>query len=195
VLARIEALSIPLLSNVHTDATVLAFCLLAAVLTGVVFGLAPALQVPAHALHDALKDTARGSTAGKGRNWIRGALVVSEIAFACVLLVSAGLLVRSFLRVLEVNLGFRPEQAATVRVDPDATYSTQAQQNTYFDEVLRRVRDIPGIGAAGLTDALPLGRNRSWGAPAKGQVYPRGKFPIAFVRVVSDGYLKALGIR
>jgi predicted permease len=120
--------------------------------------------------------------------------VVSEISFACVLLVSAGLLVRSFLRVLDVNLGFRPEQAATVRVDPDATYSTQAQQNAYFNEVLRRVRDIPGIGAAGLTDALPLGRNRSWGAPAKGQVYPRGKFPTAFVRVVSDGYLKALGV-
>jgi predicted permease len=179
---------------VHTDATVLAFCLLAAVLTGVVFGLAPALQVPTHALHDALKDTARGSTAGRSRNWIRGALVVSEIAFACVLLVSAGLLVRSFLRVLDVNLGFRPEQAATVRVDPDANYSTQAKQNAYFDEVLRRVRDIPGIGAAGLTDALPLGRNRSWGAPAKGQVYPPGKFPNAFVRVVSDGYLKALGI-
>jgi predicted permease len=193
VLASIESLSIPLLGNVHTDVTVLAFCLLAAVLTGVVFGLAPALQVPANALHDALKDTARGST-GKGRNWIRGALVISEIAFACVLLVSAGLLVRSFLRVLEVNLGFRPEQAATVRVDPDARYSTQAQQNAYFDEVLRRVRDIPGIAAAGLTDALPLGRNRSWGAPAKGQVYQRGKFPVAFVRLVSDGYLKALGI-
>ena len=145
-------------------------------------------------LHDALKDTARGSTAGQGRNWIRGALVVSEIALACVLLVSAGLLVRSFLRVLDVNLGFRPEHAATVRVDPDASYSTQAQRNAYFDEVLRRVRAVPGITAAGLTDALPLGRNRSWGAPAKGQVYPPGKFPIAFVRVVSDGYLKALGI-
>jgi predicted permease len=79
-------------------------------------------------------------------------------------------------------------------VDPDASYSTQAKQNAYFDEVLRRVRDIPGIEAAGLTDALPLGRNRSWGAPAKGQVYPRGKFPVAFVRVVTDGYLKALGI-
>ncbi len=194
VLARVEALSIPLLGNVRTDVTVLVFCLLAAVATGVVFGLTPALQVPRNALHDALKDTARGSTAGKGRNWIRGALVVSEIAFACVLLVSAGLLVRSFLRVLDVNLGFRPEHAATVRVDPDARYSTQAQVNAYFDEVLRRVRDIPGVGAAGLTDALPLGRNRSWGAPAKGQVYPRGKFPNAFVRVVSDGYLKALGI-
>ena len=193
VLARIESLSIPLLGSVSTNATVLAFCLLAAVLTGVVFGLAPALQVPANALHDALKDTARGST-GKGRNWIRGALVVSEIAFACVLLVSAGLLVRSFLHVLDVNLGFRPEQAATVRVDPEVRYSTQAQQNAYYDDVLRRVRDIPGIAAAGLTDALPLGRNRTWGAPAKGQVYQRGKFPKAFVRIVSDGYLKALGI-
>ena len=194
LLARIESLSIPLLSNIHTDVTVLGFCLLAAVLTGVVFGLAPALQVPSHTLHDALKDTARGSTAGKGRNWVRGALVVSEIAFACVLLVSAGLLVRSFLRVLDVNLGFRPEQASTVRVDPDARYTTQAQQNAYFDEVLRRVREIPGVVAAGITDALPLGRNRTWGAGAKGQVYPRGQFPTAFVRIVSDGYLRSLGI-
>jgi predicted permease len=194
ILTRLEGLSIPLLGNVRTDVTALAFCLAAAVLTGVIFGLAPALQAPAMALHDVLKDTTRGSTAGKSRNWIRSALVVSEIAFACVLLVSAGLLVRSFLRVLDVNLGFRPEHAATVRVDPETRYSTQAQQNAYFDDVLRRVRDIPGIGAAGLTDALPLGRNRSWGAPAKGQVYPPGKFPNAFVRIVSDGYLRAMGI-
>jgi predicted permease len=194
ILAHLEAIGIPLLANVRVDVPVLAFCFMAAVLTGVVFGLAPALQVPANTLHDALKDSTRGSTAGTGRNWIRSALVVSEIAFACVLLVGAGLLVRSFLRVLDVNLGFRPEHAAALRVDPDASYSTQAQQNAYFDEVLRRVRAIPGIAAAGLTDALPLGRNRSWGAPAKGQVYPRGKFPNAFVRVVSDGYLRALGI-
>ena len=194
IVARLEALSIPLLVNVRTDGTVVAFCLLAAMLTGVVFGLAPALQVPARALHDALKDTARGSTAGKGRNWIRGGLVVSEIAFACVLLVGAGLLVRSFLHVLDVNLGFQPEHAATVRVDPDASYSTQSKQNAYFDEVLRRTREIPGIHAAGMTDALPLGRNRAWGSPAKGQVYPPGKFPNAFVRVVSDGYIKAMGI-
>lgn len=194
ILASLEAIGIPLLGNIRTDFTVLAFCLMAAVLTGVVFGLAPALHVSANTLHDALKDTTRGSTAGKGRNWIRSVLVVSEIAFACVLLVGAGLLVRSFLHVLDVDLGFRPEHAAALRVDPDSSYSTQAQVNAYIDEVLRRVRAVPGITAAGLTDALPLGRNRSWGAPAKGQVYPRGKFPIAFVRVVSDGYLKAMGI-
>jgi len=194
ILAHLETLSIPLLVNVRTDGAVLTFCLLSAMLKGVVFGLAPALQSPANAAHDALEDTARGSTSGKSRNWIRGALVVSEIAFACVLLVSAGLLVRSFLRVLDVNLGFRPEHAATVRVDPDVRYSTQAKQNAHFDEVLRRIRDLPGIQAAGLTDALPLGRDRSWGAPAKGQIYAPGKFPDAFVRIVSDGYLKAMGI-
>jgi predicted permease len=193
-LAHLDAVGIPLLAHVRIDVPVLAFSLMAALLTGVVFGLAPALQVPANTLHDALKDSTRGSTAGTGRNWVRSALVVSEISFACVLLVGAGLLVRSFLRVLDVNLGFRPEHAAALRVDPDASYSTQAQLNTYIGEVLRRVRDVPGIAAAGLTDALPLGRNRSWGAPAKGQVYPRGKFPNAFVRVVSDGYLKAMGI-
>ncbi len=194
ILARVEALSIPLLATVRTNLTVLAFCLAVSALTGVVFGLAPALQTPVNTLHDVLKDSSRGSTAGKSRGWIRNALVISEIAFACVLLVGAGLLVRSFLRVLDVHLGFRPEHAAAIRVDPDSRYSTQAQQNAYFDEVLRRVREIPGIGAAGLTDTLPLGRNRSWGAPAKGQVYARGKFPDAFVRVVSDGYIKAMGI-
>jgi predicted permease len=166
----------------------------AAALTGVVFGLAPVLQAPANALHDVLKETMRGSTAGKSRNWVRNMLVISEIAFACVLLVSAGLLVRSLLRVMDVNLGFRPEHTATMRVDPSAGYATQAQQNAYFDEVLRRVRAIPGTQAAGLTDTLPLGRNRSWGAPAKGQTYPPGKFPDAFVRVVSDGYRQAMGI-
>jgi predicted permease len=193
-LAHLDAISIPLLQNVRTDATAVGFTLLMAVLTGLIFGMVPALQVPAAALHDALKDTNRGSTGGKGRGWIRDALVVSEIAFACVLLVGAGLLIRSFLRVLDVNLGFRPESAVAVRVDPARQFSAQAQQNAYFDDVLRRVKDIPGIQAAGLTDALPLGRNRSWGVTAKGQVYAPGQYPDAFVRIVSDGYLKTMGI-
>jgi len=193
-LAHMDAMNIPLLQNVRTDATAVGFTLLMAVLTGLIFGMVPALQVPSAALHDVLKDTNRGSTGGRGRGWIRDALVVSEIAFACVLLVGAGLLIRSFLQVLDVNLGFRPESAVAVRVDPARRLSGQTQQNAYFDEVLRRVRDIPGIQAAGLTDALPLGRNRSWGAGAKGQVYLPGQYPDAFVRIVSDGYLRPMGI-
>lgn len=193
-LTHLNAVNIPLLQDVRTDPTALGFILILAVLTGLIFGLVPALHVPATVLHDALKDTSRGSTEGKRRGWIRNSLVVAEIAFACVLLVGAGLLIRSFLRVLDVNLGFRPERTAAVRVDPERKYATQAQQNAYFDEVLHRVKAVPGIEAAGLTDALPLGRNRSWGAPAKGQVYAKGKFPVAFVRVVSDGYVSAMGI-
>jgi putative ABC transport system permease protein len=192
--AHLNAISIPLLQNVRTDAATLGFTLLMAVLTGVIFGLAPALQAPATALNDVLKDTSRGSTEGKHRQWIRGTLVVSEIAFACVLLVGAGLLIRSLARVLDVELGFRPERTATVRVDPDPTYRTQPQQNAYFDEVLRRTKEIPGVLAAGMTDALPLGKNRSWGAGEKGVTYPTGKYPNAFVRVVSDGYVGAMGI-
>ena len=178
----------------RVDPTALGFTVALAVFTGLVFGLAPALQVRTAALHDALKDTNRGSTGGKPRVWLRSALVVSEIAFACVLLVGACLLVRSFIRVLDVNLGFQPENAVTVRIEPETPTSTQAQLNAYFDDALRRVRDIPGIQAAGLTDSLPLGMNRSWGAPEKGHTYPKGRFPEAFVRVVSDGYIKAMGI-
>ena len=194
LLAGLDAMNIPLLRDVKIDATALGFTLLAAVATGVIFGLAPALHAPTTALHDVLKDAARGATAGRGRYWVRNALVVSEIAFACVLIVGAGLLVRSFLHVLDVNMGFRPERAAAIRVDPDSRYKTQAEQNAYFDEVLRRTRELPGIEAAGVTDALPLGKNRSWGAGEVGHVYPKGKFPVAFVRLVSDGYVRAMGI-
>jgi predicted permease len=192
--AHLDAISLPLLRNVHMDGEALGFTLLMAIFTGVVFGLAPAFQVKATALHDALKDTGRGSTEAKQKQWVRGALVVSEIAFACVLLVGAGLLIRSFLHVLDVNMGFHPESAAHVRVDPERRFATQELQSAYWDDILHRARSIPGTTAAGLTDALPLGRNRSWGSPAKGQTYPKGTFPVAFVRIVSDGYIGAMGI-
>jgi predicted permease len=193
-LASLDAISIPLLASVRTDGTALAFTAAIAVVAGIVFGLAPAFQARSAALHDSLKDATRGSTEGRGRRWVRSALVVSEIAFACVLLVGAGLLIRSLIRVLDVDLGFQPARAATIRVDPDSRYATAEQRNAYVDEVLRRVREIPGVDAAGITDALPLGRNRTWGARAKGVTYERGRAPIAFVRVVSDGYPAALGI-
>ncbi len=193
-IAHLDAFSIPLLASVRTDTAALAFTLGMALLTGLIFGLAPAFQIPVARLHDALKDTSRGSTAGKGRRWVRGALVVSEIAFACVLLVGAGLLIRSFLRVLDVNLGFHPEMAAALRVDPGKQYDTGPKQITYFNEVLRRVKEVPGVVSAGLTDVLPLGRNRTWGAGVRGHVYPKGQYPTAFVRVVTDGYIGTMGI-
>jgi predicted permease len=191
-LAHLDGVSVPLLAGVRTDASTLAFTLALAIVTGIVFGLAPAFSAPERGLHDALKDATRGST-GR-RRWTRNALVVVEIAFACVLVVGAGLLLRSFVRVLDVDLGFRPSQAITVRVDPDSAYPTRDKQLAYLGDVLRVVRDIPGVEAAGITDALPLGKNRTWGARAKGVVYERGRGPTAFPRMVSDGYVAAMGI-
>ena len=193
-LTRLDAISIPLLRNVRTDGTALAFTVTIAIVAGIVFGLAPAFQARSKVLHESLKDASRGSTEGRGRRWVRSALVVSEIAFASMLLVGAGLLIRSLIRVLDVDMGFEPARAVTIRVDPDSRYATREQQNSYIDEVLRRVKEIPGIEAAGITDALPLGRNRTWGPRAKGVTYERGRFPSAFVRVVSDGYPAAMGI-
>jgi predicted permease len=193
-LAHLNGVSIPLLENVRIDGSALGFTLLTGVLTGLVFGLVPALEVPSIPLSDTLKDAHRGSSQGQGHTQIRSALVVFEIALACVLLAGAGLLIRSFLRVVDVDLGFRPERAAALRIDPSSTYPTQEKRNAYFTEALHRVLEIPGMEAAGLSDALPLGRNRSWGVAAKGQTYKRNEYPEGFVRVVSDGYFKAMGI-
>jgi len=195
VLAHLSAVSIPLLAEVRIDGSVLGFALLVAVATGLIFGLAPALQVPRFALSDTLKDSTRGSSQGRASGWIRIALVVSEIALACVLLAGAGLLIRSFMRVLDVDLGFRPDRAAAIRIDPSSGYKTQEQRNAYFSDALHRVLDVPGIEAAGLSDCLPLGRNRAWGIAAKGVVYTPQTYPNGFPRIVSDGYFRAMGVK
>jgi predicted permease len=172
----------------------LAFTLLAAFACGVLFGLLPALRVTSLSLREEMQDASRGSSGGKRQAWVRDGLVVSELAFACILLVGAGLLIRSFLRVLDVNLGFQPERAAALRVDPSFRIKSFQQQNTYIDDVLHRARSVPGITAAGITDVLPLGGDRGWTVEAKGQVYPKGHEPLAFIRIVSDGYFEAAGI-
>ncbi len=195
VLTQLDAVSIPLLRNVRTDMTALLFTVVIALITGVVFGLTPALQAWGGGLTNALKDASRGSTEGRERAWLRNTLVVSEIAFACVLLVGAGLLIRSLVSVLHVELGFEPAHAATIRVDPDGGVTTQTQRLAYFDDVLRRVGEAPGIEHATITDTLPFGRNRTWGAGAKGVTYERGRFPTAFVRVVTEGYPAAFGVK
>jgi predicted permease len=193
-LAHLTSVSIPLLSDVRIDASVLGFTLVAALVTGLLFGLVPALQVQDLKLHDTLKDANRGSSQGRGHAWIRDALVVSEIGLACVLLVGAGLLLRSFLRVLDVNMGFRPERAAALRIDPNSSYRTQESKNAYYTEALHRVMDIQGVEGAGLSDSLPLGHNRSWGIAAKGVQYTPQTFPNGFPRIISDGYFHAMGI-
>jgi predicted permease len=195
-IAHLNAFNIPLLASVRLDGDALGFTLLAAVFTGILFGLLPALQVRSFAVGEALKDGSRGSSGGHRNGWVRNGLVVSEIAFACTLLVGAALLMRSFVRVLDLDLGFEPERAATMRVDPSSRFSSFAERKSYIDEVLQRTRLLPGVRAAGLTDVLPFAGDRSWQVSAKGQIYPKGQYPPEpFVRVVSEGYFESLGIR
>jgi predicted permease len=194
VLTHLTSVSIPLLADVRIDGSVLAFTVLTALVTGVIFGLLPALQVRDVKLHDTLKDANRGSSQGRGHAWIRNALVISEIGLACVLVVGAGLLIRSFLRVLDVDMGFHPEHVAALRVDPNASYKTQQQRNAYFSEALRRVLELRGVQGAGLSDALPLGHNRSWGIGEKGVQYTPETYPGGFPRIISEGYFQAMGI-
>jgi predicted permease len=195
-IAHMDAVSLPLLSNVRLDASALLFTVILALVAGVAFGIAPALQLRDSSLHDALKVSGRATTDGQRGQWIRRSLVVSEIALACVLLVGSGLLIRSFLKVLEVDLGFRPDMVASLRVDPDRqSLASQDRFIAYVDEVLRLAKQVPGIQSAAISDGLPLGSNRNWGARAKGQEYVKGQEPTALVRMVSDGYVDAIGMR
>src|ERR1700733_4434370 len=193
-LAHLSAFNLPLLASVRVDGSTLVFTLLAAVASGVLFGLAPALQVPAYKLREGLQDAGRESSGNSRHSWFREGLVVSQFALACVLLVGAALLIQSFLRVLDVNLGFQPEHAAALRIDPGFSITSAAQQNSFIDDVLHRARSVPGITAAGISDVLPLDGDRGWQVAGKGQVYDKDHHPEAFIRVVSDGYFEALGV-
>ena len=195
VVAHLNAFNLPRLNTVRIDGNALAFTLLAAVFTGVLFGVLPAMQTPALAVQDALKEGGRGLSAGRGRAWMRNGLVVSEIAFASILLVGASLLVRSFIRVLDVDLGFQPEQTAVLRVDPSMRIANLAQQNAFLDDMLQRARSVPGVRAAGVSDVLPFAGDPAWQVGVKGQIYPKDQHPESYIRMVSDGYFAAAGIR
>ncbi len=197
-LAHQGSIALPLMSSVRIDGTALVWTVLIAFVTAVFFGIAPALRISGGNLQEVLKDSGHGTSAGRKHDRMRSILVVSEVALACVLLVGAGLLLRSFLRVLDVDLGFQPSQAAAISVDYDGR-ADGAKRNVIWQEVVRRVEAIPGVDTAGITDNLPLSRNRSWGIFPKGKDpdkdYPKDFLQGTFVYIVSPGYLKAIGMR
>lgn len=195
-LAGLDSVNLPLRELVHVDAAVLGFTLLAAIGTGIVFGVAPAIRASAIALGNPLRESGRASTEGRRHGWIRAALVVSEVALASVLLVGSGLLLRSFWSLIELDPGFQPGSTLAVRIDPNTEYSKASLERklSYFSEALRRVRSAPGVTAAGLIDSMPLGRNRIWAVQAKESVHARDERRPAYLHVVSEGYLAAMKI-
>ena len=171
LLAGLET-NVPLLARVQLDWTAVWFSLAVALATGIGFGLLPALRVTR------LETSNRGASSGREHTRIRSSLVIGEVALACMLLVGCGLLIRSFLRVLDVDIGFQPQNAMALRIDPARRFEISPQLDAYFGEILKRAGAAAGIEGAGLTDALPLGMNRGWGAGAKAKIlYPERTIP------------------
>jgi putative ABC transport system permease protein len=185
-----------LANDVRIDPRVLGFTLAVAAATGVAFGLAPALQGSAPDLTEALKDGARGATAGPGRGRLRSALVVAEVAMTLVLLVGAGLLVKTVGRLQGVDPGFDPQNAVSMNVWlPAATYPNGESRMAFFDRLLERVAALPGVEAAGVTNVLPSGSNFDrFAVEAEGQPRPPGEGAEVDRYVVSQGYLRAMRI-
>jgi predicted permease len=193
-LAHQASVALPLLNSVRVDGTALAWTAFIAVAAALLFGFAPALRITATNLQEALKDAGPGLSEGRKHDRLRGMLLISEVALACMLLIGAGLLLRSFLEILDVDLGFQPNRAAVIRVRYDDG-GNAARRGAVLQQILQRVTALPGIESAGITDMLPLGRNREWGFAPKGKVFTKGEYPNAFVQVITPGYLRAMGIR
>jgi predicted permease len=194
------AIALPLLNLLQIDGAALGWTVLIAVFAAVFFGLVPGLRMASGNLQEMLKDSGPGSGSGRKHERLRSTLVVTEVALACVLLVGAGLLLRSFLKVLDVDLGFEPQHAAAVMVDYKITGKTRVEylqnQTQVFQQILNRVSSIPGIQAAGIVDYLPLGQNRSWGLPfPKGVNPPQGLSAGPLVYVITPSYMRAMGTR
>ena len=149
--------SIPSTAQVRIDATVLGFTLLVSVLTGVLFGLAPALRTMKLNLIESLKEGGRGAGEGAQRNRTRSVLVVLESAVAVVLLIGAGLLIRSLIQLQNVSPGFDPQNVLTMRVDLSrAKYATPEKSGSFFSQLESRVAGLPGVESVGLISELPL---------------------------------------
>jgi len=195
VLPQSQLNAMPFLKSLRIDFGILSFSFVLSFLTGLLFGLAPALQSTRLDLNEALKEGGRNASAGSGQR-LRSALVVSEIALAVVLLVGAGLMLKSLSNLLQVNVGFKTENLLTMTVvAPAAKYTDTNKQVNFNDQFTERVRAIPGVVSAGTVDILPLnGGNTARFVVDGDPVPPPGLETEANVRTVNDTYFKTLGV-
>ena len=196
-LSHQTSIALPLLTTIRLDATSLLWTFLTAIAVGILFGLAPALRISGTNIQEAIKENAAGMSAGRSHERFRSILVISEVGLACLLLVGAALLLRSFLRVLDVDLGFDPTHAAAMQIDlPPATNSDLLIKRTNILKAeIDRVTSLPGVESAGIADMLPLDRNRQWGLEAVGRYHAKDADTGALVYLVSPAYLQAMGMR
>ena len=193
LLIAISPNSVPRSREIGLDTRVLLFTLAVAILTGLIFGLVPALQASKPDVHEVLKDAGRGSTGS--RHLFRSGLVIAEVALTVVLLIGAGLMIRSFYRLQQVDPGFSADQLLTFSVSlPQKKYFDSAGRVNFYQQLLQNLRGLPGVEAVGMATGLPLGNN-GWqsgfwivGRPDP----PRGQRPLTEVAFVNPGYFETM---
>ena len=190
--------NIPRLSEISIDGRVLGFTFLVAILTGLIFGLAPALEASKPDLNETLKEGSRGSTGGIGRRRISSTLVISEVALTVLLLIAAGLMLKSFYSLQSVNPGFDPENTLTMIVNlPTLKYSDDSQIRSFYEQALASIKSLPGVKAAAVISSLPLTTTviERLRFTVEGHPPPSpSEVPRANIRRISDGYFETMRI-
>ncbi|HYV03761.1 MAG TPA: ABC transporter permease, partial [Blastocatellia bacterium] len=187
---------LPRLDDVSIDSRVLGFTVAITLLTGVIFGLVPALQASRPDLNETLKDAGRGSSEGSHRHRIRNALVVVELALSLMLLIGGGLMIRSFWRLQHVDPGFNTSNALVVTISiPPRKYAQKAQRAAFYTQLNQNVSQLPGVVSAGVTNVLPIVGDFFLGVVVEGRPQVRDSdLPKTNYFAVSPEYFKAMGI-
>ena len=182
--------------GVSMDWRVLCFTIAISLVSGVLFGLAPALQLSKTDLNSVLRDEGRGSTGSRHVASSQNVLVVAQVALSMILLIGSGLLIRSFLQLMNVNPGFDPRNVLTMRMNlSPSKYGTNAQMVSFYNEVLRQMQSLPGVRAAAISSALPPTPTRSAPILAEGQpAVPLPQRPDANIETISPDYAKVLRV-
>jgi predicted permease len=187
---------IPRLHMLSLDWRTFAFALTASLLTGALFGLAPALQISRVNLNESLKEGGRGSSGGSRHNRLRGLLVIAEVSLAFVLLIGAGLLMRTFFYLQNVDPGFNPDRVLTATIDlPGARYSTGRKASSFYRELIGRLAVLPGVQGAAATSDLPwtgYDENTSFGI--EGRQFADDEYPSAQYHFATPDYFRTVGI-
>ncbi|MGE0459764.1 MAG: ABC transporter permease [Vicinamibacterales bacterium] len=197
VLTSVDPTSLPPLAPVRLDAAVMAFTLLLALGTTLLFGLAPAVRTLHVDLVASLSEGGQQATSGHRRQRLRGALVTAEVALAVVLVIGAGLMIRTLAALGDIDLGFNPNRVLTMRVTiPAARYATHEQVVNFFDELQQRVGALPGVESAGIVRALPLATTvGDFDIDVEGFEESPGREARGDLQVVSHGAFEAMGTR
>jgi predicted permease len=195
-LVRLAPAQLPRLDLIDIDGRILAFTLCISLLTGLLFGLAPAIQSLKLNLNELLKEGARGASGGKRQRRLRDGMVIAEVALALVLLAGAGLLMRSFVKLLQVDPGFRPEGVLTMGAFiPTTTWMKPEQQIAFYQRLTERVSALPGVRSAGVTTDLPwTGYVNKTVFPIEGKTFTPDQLPQADYHFISSEYMRTIGV-